>query len=106
MKSRTRIGVKAITTLTTTNGNSGTRRRLNRYDGPSLRIRRLMASSRWPKRACSAPRSTWRATRKAQVAPSVLAKDTSSVPHVNPNSAPAARVMTAAPGIDSAVTST
>ena len=37
----------------------------------------------------------------ATVAPSVEAKETTTVPHSNPNTAPPARVMMAAPGRDS-----
>ncbi len=40
------------------------------------------------------------------VAPIVLAKETSTSPYQNPNNAPPARVMMAAPGSDSPVTAT
>ena len=65
-----------------------------------------MSRSRSPNFARSASRKPKRATRKASVAPIELAKDTSTVPSTRPNSAPAANVITAAPGIDSAVTPT
>ncbi len=42
----------------------------------------------------------------AKVAPIVDAKETINKPHHNPKSAPATSVMTAAPGIDRAVTAT
>ncbi len=47
-----------------------------------------------------------RDTNMARVAPIVDAKETNNKPSANPNTAPAIRVMMAAPGIDSAVTAT
>ena len=51
-------------------------------------------------------RSSERAIRNASVAPTELANDTSTTPHHKPKIAPAANVITAAPGSDSPVTST
>ena len=48
----------------------------------------------------------YRETMKAMVAPSVDAKETMTVPHGSPNTAPPARVMMAAPGRDSPVIAT
>ena len=47
-----------------------------------------------------------REARKLRVAPIVLANDTKNRAYQNPNKAPPANVMTAAPGSDSAVTAT
>ena len=47
-----------------------------------------------------------REARKASVAPIVEAKETITVPQTRPKIAPIARVITAAPGSDSAVTAT
>jgi hypothetical protein len=66
----------------------------------------LIAFRRSPKRDCTLSRSRWRETRKARVAPMVDAKDTISSPQPRPNRAPPASVITAAPGSDSAVTTT
>ena len=65
-----------------------------------------MACRRWPKRAATQSRKRKREARKASVAPIEEAKDTSSVPHSRPKIAPAARVITAAPGSDRPVTAT
>jgi hypothetical protein len=51
-------------------------------------------------------RARKRAVRKARVAPRLEAKDTSTMPHSRPNTAPPASVMIAAPGKESAVTAT
>ncbi len=48
-----------------------------------------IAASRSPKRACTQSRSRKRETRKASVAPTDEAKETISVPHHRPNTAPA-----------------
>ena len=44
-----------------------------------------------------------RAARNASVAPMLLAKETSTIPQANPNTAPPPSVSTAAPGSDAAV---
>ena len=57
-------------------------------------------------RARTQPPSSQRAARNASVAPIEEANETISVPQPSPNSAPAASVITAAPGSDSPVTTT
>ena len=59
-----------------------------------------------PKRRCTQSPSTSREIRNAIVAPTELANETSSTPHHTPKIAPAATVITAAPGNDSPVTTT
>ena len=48
----------------------------------------------------------YRDTMNATVAPSVDAKETTTVPHSSPNTAPPARVMMAAPGNERPVIAT
>ena len=55
---------------------------------------------------CTASRSTNRDETNASVAPSDEANDTTSVPATTPKIAPAASVITTAPGSDAAATST
>ena len=66
----------------------------------------LMVASLSPNLPWMESRSTNRAIRKASVAPNVEANDTITVPHTSPKMAPAASVMTVAPGKESAVTAT
>ena len=72
--------------------------------GPSRSTPSLIALSLSPNFPCTQSRSRNRDARKARVAPIVLAKETVIRATQNPNNAPPARVMTAAPGRDSAVT--
>jgi len=99
-----RIGVSAIARLMTKNGNTGTRRSMNRYNAPSRSTPALIERRLSPKRRWTVSRNRPRATRKASVAPMVEANETMTVPQSNPNSAPPTSVITAAPGSDRAVT--
>ncbi len=56
-----------------------------------------------PNLFCTQSRSSERETRKARVAPMVLAKETSIVPTRRPNSAPPSKVRNTAPGRERAV---
>ncbi|MNC93780.1 hypothetical protein D3C83_104880 [compost metagenome] len=59
-----------------------------------------------PNFSCTQSRSRKREARKASVAPMVEAKETITVPHRSPNTAPPASVITVAPGSESPVTTT
>ena len=65
-----------------------------------------MGFSLSPNFACTQSRSRKRDARKASVAPIEDAKDTMTVPQRRPKSAPATSVRMAAPGSESAVTTT
>ncbi len=101
-----RIGNSPMSRLSKKNGTAGTSRSVNRDSPRCSACVTCMAWSLRPNRACTQSRSTKRAAKNANVAPTVEANDTSTKPHSKPNSAPPTKVNTAAPGKDKAVTST